>query len=102
MHLSGRDRSVGIDAGGAGGGREGGQLTMEPIGDLEYDRESNDVSTFLLGPRVNLTLVNPTTLDLPYQNWLVGPVVHANGPVGGVGIFVDNDFTRSHVDGQRA
>ena len=62
---------------------EGGRLAVEPIGDSEYDRGRNAVSFRLFDPWVNLALVLPATLDLPYRNWSVGPVVYADGPAGG-------------------
>ena len=69
---------------------EGGRLTVELIGESEYNRGRNDVLFCLFKPWVNLALVQPTTLDLPYRNWSVGPVVHDDGPADGVGTSVDD------------
>ena len=59
---------------------EGVQLAVELIGDLEYERRRIAVSICLFDPWVNLGMVQLATLDLPERNWLVGPVVYANGP----------------------
>ena len=73
--------------------REGRRLTIEPIGDSEYDQWRNNVSFCLFEPWANLELIQPTTLDLPYRNWPVGTVVHADEPVDEVGISVDDGLT---------
>ena len=69
---------------------EGGRLAVESIRKSEYNQGRNNVLFCLFELWVNLALVQPEMLYLPYWNWSVGTLVSANGSADGVGILVDD------------